>query len=55
MCLEQDCAAVYFDKDNKECYIGVLVDKCKQVDGGIKVLTRRGIIPGDAQCINVYL
>ena len=47
MCLEQDCAAVYFDKESEMCYMGVLVDKCRQIDGGIKVLTRPGKTLGD--------
>ena len=46
MCLEQDCAAIYFEKDSNFCYLGVLVDKCQQVDGGIRVLTRPGKITG---------
>ena len=46
ICLEQDCAAIYYEMDSNICYLGVLVDKCKQVESGIKVLTRNGKIPG---------
>merc|ERR1711874_249362 len=42
ICLEQDCAAIYYEKDSNICYLGVLVNKCQPVEGGIKVLTRNG-------------
>ena len=42
ICLEQDCAATFYEEESNICYLGVLVDKCTQVEGGIKVLTRNG-------------
>ena len=46
ICLEQDCAATYYEEESNICYLGILTDKCKQVESGIKVLTRNGKIPG---------